>query len=88
MSDRLPAAVPCHPNIYTLEDLMREGFSLRTIRYYRYRRLIPPAIGRGVDAHYSYEHIKRLREIKAAKDQRATLRDLNERFNTKVSRHG
>jgi len=42
----------------------RADTSVRTVRYYITQRLLPPAIGRGVRAHYTTEHLDRLRLVR------------------------
>lgn len=67
---------------YTIHDLARfAGVSIETIRKYKKLRLLPPPLhGRTSNATYGAEHIRRLAELKKAKDQIATLEDLAERF--------
>ncbi len=49
----------------TIAELaQRADTSVRTVRYYITQRLLPPAIGRGVRAHYTTEHLDRLRLIR------------------------
>ncbi len=49
----------------TIAELaQRADTSVRTVRYYITQRLLPPALGRGVRAHYTTEHLDRLRLIR------------------------
>lgn len=43
------------------------GVTARTLHYYVHRRLIPPAIGAGRAARYTYEHVVRLRVLRLLK---------------------
>lgn len=64
--------------VYTIDDLMNEGFTLRNIRYLRTMGVLPPAHGRGPNAFYSDVHMKALRQVKEARDARRTLKDIAE----------
>lgn len=61
---------------YTIDALMAEGFTRREIYRYVYLGVLPHALGAGRSAHYTDQHIKILRDIKAARDERRTLADI------------
>jgi len=52
------------------------GVEARTLHYYVQRRLIPPAIGSGPAARYTYEHVVRLRVLRLLKKREMTLREI------------
>jgi DNA-binding transcriptional MerR regulator len=64
-------AVPQHPpdGLMTLEELTRRvAMSVRTIRFYTTRGLVPPPIRRGRSGYYTSDHLARLelvRELQA-----------------------
>ncbi|MEZ0094659.1 MerR family transcriptional regulator [Streptacidiphilus sp. EB129] len=63
-----PAAAPRHPaepkREFRTEDLAREaGIPVRTLRFYRERRLLPPPRREGRIAWYTEDHLARLRII-------------------------
>ena len=79
MGEGLIARAARAPRTYTVEALVAEGFPLSTIRWYRRIGVLPKAEGgRGTNAFYTDVHIAILREIKEAKDDRRSLKDLKE----------
>ncbi|MDQ3124785.1 MAG: helix-turn-helix domain-containing protein [Pseudomonadota bacterium] len=68
--------------MFTIAELETlTGVRRATIRYYRTRGLLPPPTPRrGPHARYPALAARRLRSIREAKDARATLADLAERF--------
>lgn len=71
------AATP-QPSVYSIEVLMDEGFSRRTIRWYITIGVLPHAEGRGRTAYYTDTHLAILRRIKKSRDVRKTLVDVRE----------
>jgi len=63
----VPAAEP--PPLMTLEELTRRvGLSVRNVRFYTSRGLVPPPVRRGRSGYYSGDHVSRLelvRELQA-----------------------
>ncbi|MEY9941252.1 MerR family transcriptional regulator [Streptacidiphilus sp. MAP5-3] len=54
----------CEPREYRTEELAREaGIPVRTLRFYRERRLLPPPRREGRIAWYNEDHLARLRVI-------------------------
>ena len=66
--------------IYTIDALLSEGFSRAQIFRYRKTGVLPPAEGRGRHAYYTDQHLKIVRAIKRAKDERVRLEDIAERY--------
>ncbi len=65
---------PHHPAEYRTADLAREaGISVRTLRFYRERRLLPPPRREGRVAWYGPGHLARLRTIAALLERGHTL---------------
>jgi|GEM_PF-2732791 len=52
------------------------GIRSRSLHYYVQRRLIPPAIGSGPAARYTYEHAVRLQVLHMLKERGLTLREI------------
>ncbi|WP_329121469.1 MerR family transcriptional regulator [Streptomyces sp. NBC_01465] len=69
---------------YRMEELAKEaGITVRTLRFYRERKLIPPPRREGRIAWYDDEHLSRLRTIAALLERGHTLNgiaDLAEAF--------
>jgi len=64
---------------YPIEALLAEGFSRTAIRYYIWKGVLPRAEGgRGPAAYYTDRHLRILREIRQAKDDRRTVHDLRD----------
>lgn len=68
--------MPAPSRVYSIQALMAEGFSKRTIYYYTHTRVLPPALGSGPTAHYTDQHISILRAIKERRDAAIRLDDL------------
>lgn len=58
----------------------RSGVPGRRIRYYIAEGLLPPPRGRGRAAHYGPEHLERLAEIQALRNQRLGLDEIRQRL--------
>jgi DNA-binding transcriptional MerR regulator len=69
MHDTASSAADLMPELMTLEDLTkRVGMSVRNVRFYTTRGLVPPPIRRGRSGYYSGDHLARLelvRELQA-----------------------
>lgn len=63
---------------YTIEALVAEGFSRKTIWYYAGKGILPRAHGRGPSAYYTKIHLDILREIKRARDDNRSLADIKD----------
>ncbi|GAB2938313.1 MerR family transcriptional regulator [Streptomyces heilongjiangensis] len=64
---------------YRMEELAREaGITVRTLRFYRERRLIPPPRREGRIAWYDDTHLARLRTISALLERGHTLNGIAE----------
>lgn len=60
MTHTAPGSGP-EPALLTLEELTeRTGLTVRTVRFYTSRGLVPPPIRRGRSGYYSAEHIARI----------------------------
>ncbi len=66
---------------YTIDDLASiSGLTVRTIRYYRNRRLVPKHFGSNPRyATYGDQHLRALMVIRKFRDEQFTLADLHER---------
>jgi DNA-binding transcriptional MerR regulator len=66
---------------YSIGDLAGlVGSTPRTIRYYVAQGLLPPPEGAGAGAHYSNEHLDRLRLIQRLQHQHQPLSDIRQRL--------
>lgn len=64
-----------------MADLAREaGITVRTLRFYRERKLLPPPRREGRIAWYSEHHLARLRTITALLERGHTLGGIAELF--------
>ncbi|MDQ1036807.1 DNA-binding transcriptional MerR regulator [Streptomyces sp. V3I8] len=64
---------------YRMEELAREaGITVRTLRFYRERKLIPPPRREGRIAWYDEDHLARLRTIAALLERGHTLNGIAE----------
>lgn len=63
---------------YSIDALIAEGFSQRTIRYYTNIGILPKANGRGPTAYYGQEHLEILRKIRQSRDEQRTLSEIRE----------
>lgn len=63
---------------YSIDALLAEGFTVSGIRTYVKRGVLPPAHGRGPHAYYDERHLRILREIKKARDERRTMSDIRD----------
>ncbi len=63
---------------YHRSALEAEGFTIYAIRSYIMQGVLPGAIGRGRNAHYTDIHLSILREIKKRREQKCLLRDVAE----------
>lgn len=66
---------------YSIEALLAEGFSRRQLYRLTASGILPYAYGRGRAAYYTDTHLRILRAIKEAQDQRVTPADIAERYN-------
>ena len=66
--------------IYSIDALLAEGFTRRQIQRFRDAGLLPPAHGRGPAAYYPDIHLRIVRAIKQARDDRVTPTDIAERY--------
>lgn len=65
--------------VYTIEALIAEGFTKRTIHYYVNIGVLPRAYGgRGSNAYYTEAHLSILRSIKRTRDQNKRLDDVRD----------
>ena len=63
--------------MYSIEDLMEEGFTRSSIHYYSKKRVLPPAKGgRGRGAYYTDIHLKILKRIREARDAKTSLGEI------------
>ncbi|MFJ6569767.1 MerR family transcriptional regulator [Streptomyces sp. NPDC091292] len=68
-----------NPREYRVDELAKEaGITVRTLRFYRERRLIPPPRKEGRIAWYDDHHLARLRTIAALLDRGHTLNGIAE----------
>jgi DNA-binding transcriptional MerR regulator len=66
---------------YSIGDLAGlVGSTPRTVRYYVAQGLLPPPEGAGAGAHYSNEHMDRLRLIQRLQQQHLPLSDIRQRL--------
>ncbi len=66
-----------HPARYDRHHLQAmTGIRSRCLHYYVERRLIPPAIGSGPAARYTYEHVVRLKVLDKLKGRGLTLQEI------------
>lgn len=68
------------PRVYSIEALLAEGFSRVQLYNLRKTGVLPKAHGRGSNAYYTDVHLKIVRAIKRARDERTNLGDIAERF--------
>lgn len=66
---------------YAIGDLAGlAGATARTIRYYVAQGLLPPPVGNGPGAHYTDDHLGRLRLIRRLQRQHQPLSDIRQRL--------
>jgi DNA-binding transcriptional MerR regulator len=71
-----PAAPDAHesPALLTLDELAdRVGISVRNIRFYTTKRLVPPPLRRGRSGYYTADHVARLELVRELQDHGFTL---------------
>lgn len=69
------------PDAMTISQLARRsGVPARRIRYYVSERLLPPPVGRGRAAHYTDQHLERLRQISTLREVNLSLDEIRERL--------
>jgi len=71
-----PAApdAPESPALLTLDELAdRVGISVRNIRFYTTKRLVPPPLRRGRSGYYTADHVARLELVRELQDHGFTL---------------
>ena len=71
-----PAAsdAPQQPVLLTLDELTeRVGMSVRNVRFYTTKRLVPPPLRRGRSGYYSADHVARLELVRELQDHGFTL---------------
>ncbi|WP_308188939.1 MerR family transcriptional regulator [Streptacidiphilus sp. ASG 303] len=69
-----PEGAPEPPREYRVEELAEAaGITVRTLRFYRERRLLPPPRRKGRIAWYTQEHLDRLRVVAALLERGHTL---------------
>ena len=74
-----PAAAPADDAEYTIDELAREGSStVRNVRAYQDRGLLPPPVRRGRTGWYSRDHLARLRLIGSLLSRGYTLGNIGE----------
>ena len=62
------------PELLTLDELTeRVGMSVRNIRFYTTKRLVPPPLRRGRSGYYSADHVARLELVRALQNHGFTL---------------
>jgi len=77
VADRRRPPGPLPPGELTIERLAdASGLSVRNVRAYQQRGLLPPVRRDGRRATYSQEHVARLRLVRALRDQGLTLRTI------------
>ena len=77
-----PAATP--PELVTLDELTaRVGMSVRNVRFYTSRGLVPPPIRRGRSGYYSADHVVRLELVRELQAHGFTLAAI-ERYMARV----
>lgn len=73
--------MPLHTDELDLPELSaRAGVSARTVRYYIQQGLLPPPEARGPGAHYSSEHLYRIRLIKRLQREHLPLAEIRRRL--------
>ena len=73
------SGTPTEPRQYRMEELARlAGITVRTLRFYRERKLIPPPRREGRIAWYDDHHLARLRTITALLERGHTLNGIAE----------
>ena len=78
MADK-PAETPAEKREYRVEELARlAGITVRTLRFYRERKLLPPPRREGRIAWYDDHHLARLRTIAALLERGHTLNGIAE----------
>lgn len=83
MSTRRRRAVPIRATgpTWSITALASEaGVTERRIRKWIEKGALMPAIGRGVNAYYTAEHLERIRLILTILDDNMTLADIRDRF--------
>lgn len=66
---------------YSIQELSdRTGLPRRTIHFYTQQGLLPPPLGAGLGAHYSRDHLIRLRLIPFLRKRGLRLDQIRERF--------
>ncbi len=71
-----PAAsdAPQQPVLLTLDELTeRVGMSVRNVRFYTTKRLVPPPLRRGRSGYYSADHVARLELVRELQNHGFTL---------------
>lgn len=71
-----PAApdAPEQPALLTLDELTeRVGMSVRNVRFYTTKRLVPPPLRRGRSGYYSADHVARLELVRELQNHGFTL---------------
>lgn len=62
------------PDLLTLEELTaRVGLSVRNVRFYTSRGLVPPPLRRGRSGYYSTDHVARLQLVRELQEHGFTL---------------
>jgi DNA-binding transcriptional MerR regulator len=62
------------PALLTLDELAdRVGISVRNIRFYTTKRLVPPPLRRGRSGYYTADHVARLELVRELQDHGFTL---------------
>lgn len=70
----MSAASHEHPALLTLEELTaRVGLSVRNVRFYTSKGLVPPPLRQGRSGYYSIDHVARLELVRALQDHGFTL---------------
>jgi DNA-binding transcriptional MerR regulator len=65
---------PQRPVMLTLDELTeRVGMSVRNIRFYTTKRLVPPPLRRGRSGYYSADHVARLELVRELQNHGFTL---------------
>lgn len=67
-------AAPEQPALLTLDELTeRVGMSVRNVRFYTTKRLVPPPLRRGRSGYYSADHVARLELVRELQNHGFTL---------------
>lgn len=70
----MSAASHEQPALLTLEELTaRVGLSVRNVRFYTSKGLVPPPLRQGRSGYYSIDHVARLELVRALQDHGFTL---------------